>query len=145
MLSGPGRARPAGLRGCLQLPAPALLSEAESLLRDSFQGSYVLNTASEEPPGGLRGRPEAPGAAEGRVGEADVAGQRKLREDERVATLGGRRRPGAPLGEDPGGAGRRAFPGLLSELSPLPVGWACPASPAPSPARSREMFIWAVA
>lgn len=62
-----------------------------------------------------------------------------------MAALGERRRPGAPRGEDPGGAGGRALPGLLSELSPLPVGRASAAAPAPSPARSREMFIWSVA
>lgn len=68
----------------------------------------MWKTASEEPPGGLRGRPEAPGAAEGRAGGADVAELRELREAELVAALAGRRRPGAPRGEDPGGAGGRS-------------------------------------
>lgn len=38
-----------------------------------------------------------------------------------------------------------ALPGLLSELSPLPVGRASAAAPAPNTACSREMFIWSVA
>lgn len=66
-----------------------------------------------------------------------------------MAALGGRRRPGAPRGEDPGGAGGAggggALPGLLSELSPLPVGRASAAAPAPNTACSGEMFIWSVA
>lgn len=78
----------------------------------------------------------------GRPGGADVAGLRKLREAERVAALGGRCRSGAPRGEDPGGAGAsRTF--VRVEFPPRGPG--ASGRPRPCPARSREMFIWAVA
>lgn len=120
MLSGPGRAGPAGLRGRPRLPAPAQPADATSRCCGSFPESYVL----KRPPktrradcGRLWRRRPRGGRAVGRRARGLAAG----------VALGRRRRPGALRGEPRAGRARR---GLLSEFSPLPVGWA---SPAPQP------------
>lgn len=137
MLSG--RAAPAGLRGRPQLPAPAQPADAASLPRASLQPSCAeagFRGTSGRAAGTAGGPRRPPEAAKGRAGEADVAGQPGLGEAARAATLGGRE---APAGRAPrrgpglGGPDGRAFPGLLSELSPLPVGRASQASPTPRP------------
>lgn len=131
MLSGPGRAGPAGLRGRPRLPAPAQPADATSRCCGSFPESYVL----KRPP---KSRRADCGRRRPRGGRAACRRARGLAAG---VALGRRRRPGAPRGEPRAGRARR---GLLSEFSPLPVGWASPA-PQPPPARSREMFIWAAA
>lgn len=131
MLSGPGRAGPAGLRGRPRLPAPAQPADATSRCCGLFPESYVL----KRPP---KSRRADCGRRRPRGGRAACRRARGLAAG---VALGRRRRPGAPRGEPRAGRARR---GLLSEFSPLPVGWASPA-PQPPPARSREMFIWAAA
>lgn len=117
MLSGPSRAGPAGLRGHPRLPAPAQPADATSRCCGSFPESYVLKRPPKSRRAGCgRRRPRGVRAASRRV-RGLAAG----------VALGRRRRPGAPRGQPRAGRARR---GLLSELSPLPVGWA---SPAPQP------------
>lgn len=117
MLSGPSRAGPAGLRGHPRLPAPAQPADATSRCCGSFPESYVLKRPPKSRRVGCgRRRPRGIRAAS-RLARGLAAG----------VALGRRRRPGAPRGEPRAGRARR---GLLSELSPLPVGWA---SPAPQP------------
>lgn len=119
--AGPGRQVCVAARSCRRRLSPATPRPFPRVAAAELRAEGGLRGG-----GGRAARTAgAPGAAEGRAGEADVAG-----------------RPGGwPHAE--GGAGRarpaekpragRAFPGLLSELSPLPVGRASPAAPAPGP------------
>lgn len=135
MLSGPGRAGPAGLRGGQRLPAPACPADATSLAearsREVTCWSCFRGASGRPRPG----EPDAPSAAEWREGgRADVY------------CCGGRARR---LGAGPARpAGRPGRGGRCADFCPswVPSLWAGPLRrPRPSPARSREMFIWAVA